>query len=849
MSHEPGGNLSPKPDKDAMLAALRVLFEDGDIIELRASFSKGKKRIDSGYFDSEHWPALVAHAVRLNALGAAVYVTLNPVDPQLLGRYMNRVQEYASDTTTDANIVRRRWLLIDLDPPRPKGTSASAEQLEAAKQRAKKIVACLRELGWPEPVTALSGNGVHVLYPIELPNDAEAAAIVKGVLAALADRFDDDTVKVDRAVHNAARITKLYGTVANKGDNTPSAPWRLSRLAKDAQRGDPVPLEVLRALWPAVPQAQAPRARVTGDGAFDIVAFLDRLPQPGYRHDVHQGGDRYRLDHCPFNAEHGSGEAAVFVSADGTLGFKCQHDSCADKHWKDVRMLVDGPRPTRGDSLGGVEAAAQSDWGEPQPLTTHAEAEPYPLDALPGTVRAAVEEVQGFTKAPVALVASSALGALSVVIQAHFDIERAVKLTGPSSLFLLVVAPSGERKSTCDAFFMAAIREYERGQEEEGKPKLAAYRAKLAAWEAKRAGLMEAIKTCGRKCSDSSSLEASLREHEDGKPEAPRVPKVLRGDDTPENLAWALAREWPSAGSISAEAGIVFGSHGMAKESIMRNLALLNLLWDGGVLSIGRRTSESFSVRGVRLTVSLQVQDATLRTFLAGAGALARGSGFLARFLIAWPESTQGFRPFTESPASWPALGAFNHRIAEMLGLSVPIDEDGVLSPSLLNLSPAAKARWVAFHDAVEAQLPRGGELYDVRDVASKCADSAVRLAALFHVFECGVGAIGVDTFEAASRIAAWYLNEARRFFGELAQPPELVDAARLDRWLMDSCRRHGVELVRKNHTRQHGPLRDGAKLDAAIRELVELDRVALVKDGKRLIIHVNPALLAGGKP
>lgn len=62
-----------------------------------------------------------------------------------------------------------------------------------------------------------------------------------------------------------------------------------------------------------------------------------------------------------------------------------------------------------------------SGWQEPQPLAAKVEPELYPLDALPDTVRAAVEEVAGFVKAPVAMVASSALAALSLAIQAHAD--------------------------------------------------------------------------------------------------------------------------------------------------------------------------------------------------------------------------------------------------------------------------------------------------------------------------------------------------------------------------------------------------------------------------------------------
>jgi putative DNA primase/helicase len=166
----------------------------------------------------------------------------------------------------------------------------------------------------------------------------------------------------------------------------------------------------------------------------------------------------------------------------------------------------------------------------------------------------------------------------------------------------------------------------------------------------------------------------------------------------------------------------------------------------------------------------------------------------------------------------------------------------------MLPLTPEAKAAWVEYHNAIESELSSGGELYDVRDVASKSADNAARLAALFQQFEHGMGgAVGLDSFERASRITAWHLSEARRFFGELALPAELADAARLDSWLIEYCQKGRTHFVGKNHVRQHGRIRDGTRLDAAIRELAELDRLRLEKDGKRLTIQVNPALVIEG--
>ena len=156
------------------------------------------------------------------------------------------------------------------------------------------------------------------------------------------------------------------------------------------------------------------------------------------------------------------------------------------------------------------------------------------------------------------------------------------------------------------------------------------------------------------------------------------------------------------------------------------------------------------------------------------------------------------------------------------------------------------------FHDAIESELRSGGELYDVRDVASKTADNAARIAALFQVFEHGSGsAVGLTAFEGASRIAAWHLHEARRFYGELVLPEEQADAARLDHWLLDYCRWEKTNIVPRREVQRNvtpGHLRKKVALDTALAELIEAGRVRLSLDGRRKEIHINPALLEGGK-
>jgi putative DNA primase/helicase len=163
----------------------------------------------------------------------------------------------------------------------------------------------------------------------------------------------------------------------------------------------------------------------------------------------------------------------------------------------------------------------------------------------------------------------------------------------------------------------------------------------------------------------------------------------------------------------------------------------------------------------------------------------------------------------------------------------------------MLTLAPDAKAAWVAFHNAIEAELSTGRELYDVRDVASKTADNAARLAALFHTFTGSIGPIDIEAMESAARVTAWHLTEARRFLGELAMPAEIANPARLESWMLDYCKRENTDKVPTRNIQQFGPggLRDKAALTDAIQELEELGRARLMKDGKRRLIQVNPAL------
>jgi putative DNA primase/helicase len=443
------------------------------------------------------------------------------------------------------------------------------------------------------------------------------------------------------------------------------------------------------------------------------------------------------------------------------------------------------------------------------------------------------------------MVAASALSALSIAAQGLVDVRRSGSLQGPTSLYFLTVAESGERKSSLDGYFTRPIHEFECRAREAAKGAEADHAADYAVWEAERQAANNALGSAAKDGTALDSYRNKLSDIERCKPTPPRVPRIIYMDVTQEKLLRSLAVGWPSAAIVTSEGGAVFGAHAMRPDSVMRTLSALNMLWDATPIPVDRAGSESFTVRGARFSINVQVQPAVLSGFMEGAGTLARGSGLLARFLLSVPETRQGTRMFRESPSSWPALDAYNARIAALLSNPPNFSDDGRLEPVVLEFGHEAKAVWVRVHDQIERQIGPAGNFSEVRDVAAKAADNVARLAALLHMLdrEVAYGQIGPEAIKSAAAVVMWHLKESKRFLGEVMSSPEAVRVAALDQWLRAHCRREGVTSVSTRTIQQYGPVRTRKALDEALAVLEEHSRVKVVSDGKRRVA-VNPALL-----
>lgn len=337
--------------------SLTAFFQPGQIIEVRAISDDG---MASGYFDS--FESLVQKVKILGDEGRyqGIYVTLNEVNPALLARRANRIKTRLSkkdSTTADADIIRRRWFPIDIDPVRPSGVSSSEDEHASALWLADLVKGFLSELGWPEPLVGDSGNGAHLLYRIDLPNDTESRELVKGCLDTLSILFSNRTegsrcpCLVDTANFNAGRIWKLYGTLSRKGDSTPERPHRRSAIISSGDERV-VTSEELKGLVNLLPREdpgpmKSSLSRNRPGQVINLGEWLD-VHHLGYDAKPYMGGTLFVLAECPFSGDHRDGAYAIQFPS-GAIFAGCHHQSCGggSQRWTDLKEMFDGPGKKR----------------------------------------------------------------------------------------------------------------------------------------------------------------------------------------------------------------------------------------------------------------------------------------------------------------------------------------------------------------------------------------------------------------------------------------------------------------------------------------------------------------------
>ena len=322
--------------------AIEFMKPDNQLFEIRI-IGSGSQKTMSGYFTNAD-KVIQELRIRGNSLkNANVYITLNEVNEACYSRgQKDEIRQYAKASTSDNDINGYDWLMVDIDPCRPTDTSSSDRQIEVAKQVGNGVYRFMNQIGFEKPVSAFSGNGVHLLYKIYLDKNDKNKELIHKCLKVLDLYFSNDEVKVDVSNHNPARVCKLYGTLAQKGSDTEERPHRMSRLLgvpNEIKVTDLAYIEKLANMYPQAPEK--PRSYNNYNPVdFDIEAWMDKY---GLRYRVADWseGTKYILDACPFDSNHTGKDACIFKSRSGAIGFHCFHNSCSDKTWQDVRMMFE----------------------------------------------------------------------------------------------------------------------------------------------------------------------------------------------------------------------------------------------------------------------------------------------------------------------------------------------------------------------------------------------------------------------------------------------------------------------------------------------------------------------------
>lgn len=346
-------------DEPTIRQAIKCLKPNNELFEVRMIGKGNKKRVISGYFTDAD--TLIKQFDTIDPRGLNMYITINKVNDGCYSREQHDCFRQTDLTTHDNEIDSYEWLFIDLDPKRVSDVSSTETELEYAKELADKVYIYMKSLGFQEPLRALSGNGHHLLYKIDIPNTVESKKLIERCLVNLSSMFDNDKVKIDIINHNQARVCKLYGTLAQKGSNTKTRPHRMSKITYIPDEIKTNRIELLNVLAGELPEAPKATRRTTNySNEFDIEDWMAEHGLEPMGANAGTDCTIYPLANCPFDHSHTDGDSKIFKYTNGAIAFKCHHNSCRGKTWQDVRELLEpGAYDNKNEE---IERAIEEGW-------------------------------------------------------------------------------------------------------------------------------------------------------------------------------------------------------------------------------------------------------------------------------------------------------------------------------------------------------------------------------------------------------------------------------------------------------------------------------------------------------
>lgn len=445
----------------------------------------------------------------------------------------------------------------------------------------------------------------------------------------------------------------------------------------------------------------------------------------------------------------------------------------------------------------------------------------FPLKAFPSCIREVILDINECTQAPIPLIASSVLSAMSLSCQSLINVKVNQMEPFPVSLFLLVIANSGERKTTVDKMVMKPFYQHDLNSLKTFEQEKINYSLEITVWEQKEKAILSQIRKKTTQGQNTEEQLERLKILQIDKPIMPRCHRYIYNNVTPEALQIGMYNHYPYIGLIADEGANILD------RQVMKDLSFINSMWDGVAFRIDRKTTQSFTIEDGRITLSVMVQRKPFDLYLKRQGDKARGSGFFARCLVVHIDdnlTTQGERFIRDSPNHKEYLDKFYIRINQLLTENK--ERKKTDSKSSLLLDDSAQYAWEEIYDDIENKLRPEEKYANMRDFASKLANNIARLAAVFSYFIEGGCKIKKEYIDGAEVICEWYMQQAVNLFGY----EDGYYEALLLSWLNREYYRYNTESIRLNDIRRYGPnvLRKGKLLLNVISKLEKENIVSI---------------------
>ncbi|MDH4378374.1 MAG: DUF3987 domain-containing protein [Vampirovibrionales bacterium] len=418
-------------------------------------------------------------------------------------------------------------------------------------------------------------------------------------------------------------------------------------------------------------------------------------------------------------------------------------------------------------------------------------AKPFPLDALGSILGDVAKLAHEVVQAPDAICGQSALAAAALAVQPLANISIDGR-TINTSLFHLTIADSGERKSAVDNLMTNAIANHQKDLLEAYREALKQYKELHRLWKKQK----------DKKPIDTDPDENFIEEE----PQKPVYPLMVVDEPTYEGLIQALASGLYSMGIFSDEGGRMIGGYSMRDECKTTTISSLSNLWDGRPISRVRATVDPLSLSDRRLSIHLMIQGVIADTLFSSPEMVQQG--FLARFLISWPESMAGARGYNATNLkNTPAFQIFENKMKKILKKTYPkkILKGKPPQSELANisLSHEAKRLYMKFYEVVEAQQGKEGLYNSFKAFASKAPEQALRIAAVLTLFnDTEAKTIAGETMHSGIILAQYYLDEALRVSERARVDSNVLLAQKLLDWLI----KEGKTSIDLKTVYQRGP-------------------------------------------